>query len=267
MFERFTDRARKVMALANQEAQRFNHEQVGTEHILLGIIKEGSGVGAAVLKTLNTDLCKVRREVEKLVKSGPETVVMVGRLPQTPRCKRVLEFAIEEARDLNHNYVGTEHLLLALCRETDGLCFKVLSNLKITSDSLIEGVKALLGEETVSAEIEPKLLSQSAVRTLQKIADREVLAPFSFRFVDRDQSYELLDPTGQVVQSKSFSGPVGDYIYNALRKHEASQKLLRDCQEHLESLDPDRLLAVALSDGIKAAYCELKRRIELLLDS
>jgi len=120
MFERFTDRARKVMALANQEAQRFNHEYIGTEHILLGLVKEGSGVGANVLKNLDVDLRKVRLEVEKLVKSGPDMVTM-GKLPQTPRAKKVIEYAIEEARNLNHNYVGTEHLLLGLLREHDGV--------------------------------------------------------------------------------------------------------------------------------------------------
>ncbi|MFI4873554.1 MAG: Clp protease N-terminal domain-containing protein, partial [Phycisphaerales bacterium JB061] len=92
MFERFTDRARKVMALANQEAQRFNHEYIGTEHILLGLVKEGSGVGANVLKALSVDLRKVRLEVEKLVKQGPEMVTM-GKLPQTPRAKKVIEYA------------------------------------------------------------------------------------------------------------------------------------------------------------------------------
>ncbi len=120
MFERFTDRARKVMALANQEAQRFNHEYIGTEHILLGLVKEGSGVGANVLKNLDVDLRKVRMEVEKLVKAGPDMVTM-GKLPQTPRAKKVIEYAIEEARNLNHNYVGTEHLLLGLLREHDGV--------------------------------------------------------------------------------------------------------------------------------------------------
>ena len=125
MFERFTDRARKVMALANQEAQRFNHEYIGTEHILLGLVKEGSGVGANVLKNLDVDLRKVRLEVEKLVKSGPDMVTM-GKLPQTPRAKKVIEYAIEEARNLNHNYVGTEHLLLGLLREHDGVAAQVL---------------------------------------------------------------------------------------------------------------------------------------------
>jgi ATP-dependent Clp protease ATP-binding subunit ClpC len=144
MFERFTDRARKVMALANQEAQRFNHEYIGTEHILLGLVKEGSGVGANVLKNLEVDLRKVRLEVEKLVKSGPDMVTM-GKLPQTPRAKKVIEYAIEEARNLNHNYVGTEHLLLGLLREHDGVAAQVLMNLNLKLEEVREEVLNLLG--------------------------------------------------------------------------------------------------------------------------
>src|SRR5271155_2436786 len=105
MFERFTDRARKVMALANQEAQRFNHEYIGTEHILLGLVKEGSGVAASVLKDFHFDLRKMRLEVEKIVQPRPAMITM-GKLPQTPRAKRVIEYSIEEARTLNHNYIG-----------------------------------------------------------------------------------------------------------------------------------------------------------------
>jgi len=147
MFERFTDRARKVMALANQEAQRFNHEYIGTEHILLGLVKEGSGVGANVLKNLDVDLRKVRLEVEKLVKAGPEMVTM-GKLPQTPRAKKVIEYAIEEARNLNHNYVGTEHLLLGLLREHDGVAAQVLMNLGLKLEEVREEVLNLLGAGT-----------------------------------------------------------------------------------------------------------------------
>jgi ATP-dependent Clp protease ATP-binding subunit ClpC len=159
MFERFTDRARKVMALANQEAQRFNHEYIGTEHILLGLVKEGSGVGANVLKNLDVDLRKVRLEVEKLVKSGPDMVTM-GKLPQTPRAKKVIEYAIEEARNLNHNYVGTEHLLLGLLREHDGVAAQVLMNLGLKLEEVREEVLNLLGagvesEETPAASEKP----------------------------------------------------------------------------------------------------------------
>ncbi|MGD9127384.1 MAG: ATP-dependent Clp protease ATP-binding subunit [Planctomycetia bacterium] len=144
MYERFTDRARKVMQLANQEAQRFNHEYIGTEHILLGLVKEGSGVAANVLKNLDVDLRKIRLEVEKLVQSGPDMVTM-GKLPQTPRAKKVIEYSMEEARNLNHNYVGTEHILLGLLREQEGVAAQVLMNLGLKLEEVREEVLNLLG--------------------------------------------------------------------------------------------------------------------------
>src|SRR5687768_12302273 len=146
MYERFTDRARKVMQLANQEAQRFNHEYIGTEHILLGLVKEGSGVAANVLKNLDIDLRKIRLEVEKIVQTGPGSeMVTMGKLPQTPRAKKVIEYSIEEARNLNHNYVGTEHLLLGLLREHDGVAAQVLMNLGLKLEEVREEVLNLLG--------------------------------------------------------------------------------------------------------------------------
>jgi ATP-dependent Clp protease ATP-binding subunit ClpC len=152
MYERFTDRARKVMQLANQEAQRFNHEYIGTEHILLGLVKEGSGVAANVLKNLDVDLRKIRLEVEKLVQSGPE-MVTIGKLPQTPRAKKVIEYSMEEARNLNHNYVGTEHILLGLLREQEGVAAQVLMNLGMKLDDVREEVLNLLGHGMESAEV------------------------------------------------------------------------------------------------------------------
>jgi len=151
MYERFTDRARKVMQLANQEAQRFNHEYIGTEHILLGLVKEGSGVAANVLKNLDVDLRKIRLEVEKIVQSGPDMVTM-GKLPQTPRAKKVIEYGIEEARNLNHNYVGTEHLLLGLLREQEGVAAQVLMNLGLKLEEVREEVLNLLGHGMEAGE-------------------------------------------------------------------------------------------------------------------
>ena len=153
MYERFTDRARKVMQLANQEAQRFNHEYIGTEHILLGLVKEGSGVAANVLKNLDVDLRKIRLEVEKLVQSGPEMVTM-GKLPQTPRAKKVIEYSMEEARNLNHNYVGTEHILLGLLREQEGVAAQVLMNLGLKLEDVREEVLNLLGHGLEGGEAE-----------------------------------------------------------------------------------------------------------------
>jgi ATP-dependent Clp protease ATP-binding subunit ClpA len=145
MYERFTDRARRVMQLANQEAQRCNHEFIGTEHILLGLIGEGSGVAAHVLKSLNIDLHTIRQEVVKIVRPGPERVT-TGKLPQTPRAKKVIEFAIEEARGLNHNYVGTEHVLLGLLREEEGVSAQVLVNLGLTLQAVRDEVLQTVGQ-------------------------------------------------------------------------------------------------------------------------
>src|SRR5215472_299196 len=164
MYERFTDRARKVMQLANQEAQRFNHEYIGTEHILLGLVKEGSGVAANVLKNLDIDLRKIRLEVEKIVQSGPDMVTM-GKLPQTPRAKKVIEYSIEEARNLNHNYVGTEHLLLGLLREQEGVAAQVLMNLGLRLEDVREEVLNLLGH---NMETDESGESQSAERPAAK---------------------------------------------------------------------------------------------------
>src|SRR2546429_1885863 len=135
MYERFTDRARKVMQLANQEAQRFNHEYIGTEHVLLGLIHEGSGVAANVLTSIGLDLQKIRSEVTRLVQPGPDMVTM-GKLPQTPRTKKVIEFAMEESRNLGHNYIGTEHILLGLLREEWGVACQILLNLGARIDAV-----------------------------------------------------------------------------------------------------------------------------------
>jgi hypothetical protein len=154
MYERFTDRARKVMQLANQEAQRFNHEYIGTEHILLGLVKEGSGTAATALKDLGIDLRKIRLEVEKRVQSGPDAVIM-GKLPHTPRAKKVIEYSIEEARKLGHNYVGTEHLLLGLLKEGEGIASQILNNLGATLEA-IENSEAIASDR-LSPEIRAKL--------------------------------------------------------------------------------------------------------------
>lgn len=149
MFDRFTDRARKVMGLARQEAQRFNHEYIGTEHILLGLVQEGSGVAASVLRNMDVDLKKIRQEVEKMVQTGNNLVTM-GQLPFTPRAKKVLELSLEEATNLGHNYIGTEHLLLGLLRENESVASKVLMNLGLKLDDVRDEVLDFLGAEPVA---------------------------------------------------------------------------------------------------------------------
>jgi ATP-dependent Clp protease ATP-binding subunit ClpC len=153
MFDRFTDRAKKVMNLARQEAQRFNHEYLGTEHILLGLVQEGSGVAANVLKNMSIDLAKIRAEVEKIVKTGPSMVTM-GQLPFTPRAKKVLELSMEEASNLGHNYIGTEHLLLGLIKENEGIAAQVLMNLGVKLEDVRDEVLEVLGADSQEGEEE-----------------------------------------------------------------------------------------------------------------
>jgi ATP-dependent Clp protease ATP-binding subunit ClpC len=126
----FTPRAQQVLALARKEADRFNHNFVGTEHLLLGLIKLGQGVAVNVLQKLGLDLETVRMEVEKQVGTGPDQK-MIGNIPYTPRVKKVLALAAKEAKALNHTYVGTEHILLGLLREGDGVAARVLKNLDV----------------------------------------------------------------------------------------------------------------------------------------
>lgn len=144
MFERFTDRARIVMALANQEACRFNQEYIGTEHIFLGLLKEGSGAGATVLRNFNVDLLKMQKEITKSMAEGTE-MNKAGKLPHTMKAKMAIEHAIGEARALNHDYIGTEHLLLGIMRETEGITAQVMKRHNITYEQVKEKIVELTG--------------------------------------------------------------------------------------------------------------------------
>ncbi|MFA4981272.1 MAG: ATP-dependent Clp protease ATP-binding subunit [Candidatus Omnitrophota bacterium] len=156
MFNRFTERARKVILLAKEEAKRFNHDYIGTEHILLGLVREGEGVAAAVLASFGMGADKIRLEVEKLVQPGPSTVIS-GDLPFTPKAKKVIELAMDEARSLGHNYIGTEHLLLGLIREGEGVASQVLMNLGLELEKVREEVMNLLGSEIPGYEMGQKV--------------------------------------------------------------------------------------------------------------
>ena len=146
----FTDRVRKVLAMAREEAIRLQHDYVGTEHILLGLIREGEGVAAAVLNNLAVDLEQVQEKVEESVRRGKATIAL-GELPYTSRAKKVLEFAMAEARELNHSYVGTEHLLLGLLREEKGIAAEVLGQLGVSLEDARRETLKLLGSEPSAA--------------------------------------------------------------------------------------------------------------------
>jgi len=147
----FTDRVRKVLAMAREEAIRLQHDYVGTEHLLLGLIREGEGVAAAVLTNLNVDLEQIHERVEESVRKGKATIAL-GELPYTSRAKKVLEFAMAEARDFNHSYVGTEHLLLGLLREEKGIAAQVLNSLGVTLDEAREETLKVLGSDVAPSE-------------------------------------------------------------------------------------------------------------------
>ena len=144
MFERFTEKAIKVIMLAQEEARRLGHNFVGTEQVLLGLIGESTGVGAKALKTMGVTLKDARAEVEKIIGRGSGFVAV--EIPFTPRAKRVLELSWDEARQLGHNYIGTEHLLLGLIREGEGVAVRVLENLGVDLNKLRSSIIKMLGE-------------------------------------------------------------------------------------------------------------------------
>src|SRR5688572_25152850 len=146
----FTDRVRKVLQMAREEAARLHHEYVGTEHILLGLIREGEGVAAAVLTNLNVDLEDIQQKIEETVKKGKAAAAAGPDLPYTSRAKKVLELAMTEARELNHSYVGTEHLLLGLLREEKGIAAQVLTDAGVNLEQARAETLRLLGSEMPS---------------------------------------------------------------------------------------------------------------------
>jgi ATP-dependent Clp protease ATP-binding subunit ClpC len=144
MFERFTDRARLVVVRAQEEARMLDHDFVGTEHLLLGLIHDGGGLGAKALQSLGHDLAAIRRQVEEAVGRGGQA--SPEKIPFTPKAKTVLELSLSESRALGHDYVGTEHLLLGLIRQGDGVAARVLSGLGVDLDTAREQVTRLLDE-------------------------------------------------------------------------------------------------------------------------
>src|SRR3989337_856605 len=143
-FDKFTERARRVLTLAQEEAQRFNHNYIGTEHLLLGLVREGDGVAAKVLANLGVELSKVRAAVEFIIGRGERPTP--GEIGLTPRAKRVIELAVDEARRLNHNYIGTEHLLLGLLREGEGVAAGVLESLGVSLEKVRTEVTRILSQ-------------------------------------------------------------------------------------------------------------------------
>src|SRR5262245_31591159 len=144
----FTERVRKVLAMTREEAHSLKHEYVGTEHIVLGLVREGDGMACTVLQNLNIELDALRSKILDVVKAGRAGPTTGPDLPYTSRAKKVLELAMSEARELNHSYVGTEHLLLGLLREEKGIAAQVLTDAGLTLEKAREEVLRILGRET-----------------------------------------------------------------------------------------------------------------------
>ena len=196
MFNRFTERARKVIILAKEEARRFNHDYIGTEHILLGLIREGEGVAAAVLQKIGVSLENIRLEIEKLVQPGPSTQI-IGDIPFTPRAKKALELAAEEARSLGHNYIGTEHLLLGLIREGEGIASQVLLNLGMDLNTVRNEVMELLGSALPGMGQQQQAKTKTPAldafgRDLTALAKEDKLDPVIDRKVEIERVIQIL---------------------------------------------------------------------------
>jgi ATP-dependent Clp protease ATP-binding subunit ClpC len=193
VFERFTERARRVIILAREEAGRFRHDFVGTEHVLLGLIRDGEGIATAVLQRLGLRLETVKAEVERALAGFPKTLTF-GEVPFTPQAKRVLELSIEEARQLGHNYIGTEHLLLGLMKEGQSIAAKILESLGARLDEVRQETLALLGDQYYPR---PKKRSQTPVldefaRDLTQLARESKLDPVIGREPEIERVIQIL---------------------------------------------------------------------------
>ncbi len=190
----FTDRVRKVLQMAREEAARLHHEYVGTEHILLGLIREGEGVAAAVLTNLNVDLDEIQQKIEETVKKGKAAAAAGPDLPYTSRAKKVLELAMAEARDLNHSYVGTEHLLLGLLREEKGIAAQVLTDAGVNLEQAKAETLRLLGSEMPAAPAGGPPAGQPASPKSEKKSKTPALDHFC-RDLTQLANEGALDPT------------------------------------------------------------------------
>src|SRR5579883_2053763 len=204
-FDKFTERARKVLSLAQEEAQRFNHNYIGTEHLLLGLVREGEGVAAKVLSNLGVELNKVRSAIEFIIGRGDR--VVLGEIGLTPRAKKVIELAVEEARRLDHHYIGTEHILLGLVREGEGIAAGVLESLGVNLEKVRQVTLQVL-RQTVQ-------IPESEVRPGENQSD--ILA---------DDEIEVIDvhaaETYQINRLQAFAG---DYVRGEKQAEPASSPI------------------------------------------
>ena len=199
MFERFTDRARRVVVLAQEEARMLNHNYIGTEHILLGLIHEGEGVAAKALESLNISLEAVRQQVEEIIGQGQ--AAPTGHIPFTPRAKKVLELSLREALQLGHNYIGTEHILLGLIREGEGVAAQVLQKLGADLNRVRQTVVQLLSEHTVETATAVGeavgVFTEGVAPTSEPLGDDAPTCPNCFGALDDTLAVRVLETTAE----------------------------------------------------------------------
>lgn len=295
MYEKFTDRARKTMQSANIEAMRFQHEYIGTEHVLLALIGEQVSVARAVLKNLDIDVSWIRQAIEKLVQEGPDAAPAASH-PQTPRAKKVIEYAIEESRRMQHDYVGSEHLLLGLLREEEGVAAQVLMNEGLTLDEARNEVRGLVksGIRAKSTPLTAKSrLAQKPIEDLPEelkqalthldseikraiAAKEEAVAAQQFEEAAalRDHEYKLRRERKQAIHDWAVNYPIDmrwlthnnwavislAHEINRLRCWEALPKLADALAQ--AGCDDARLLAHCRQGGPHAEHCWV---VDLLL--
>ena len=217
MFERFTDRARRVIVLAQEEARMLNHNYIGTEHILLGLIHEGEGVAAKALESLGISLDAVRQQVEEIIGQGQQAPS--GHIPFTPRAKKVLELSLRESLQLGHNYIGTEHILLGLIREGDGVAAQVLVRLGADLSRVRHQVIQLiagrpLGEGAPGPEVQARL-DVAEIR----------LAVLEHRVGTGPDTSDLDEQIAQVRREKESAVDASDYEQAAARRNREKELL------------------------------------------
>lgn len=198
-FDRFTERARKVLSLAQEEAQRFQHNYIGTEHLLLGLVAEGDGIAAKVLQNLGVELVRVRGAVEFIIGRGDR--IVLGQIGLTPRAKKVVELAVDEARRMNHHYIGTEHLLLGLVREGEGIAAGVLESFGLNLGQVRRETLIVLNQAGRLSTQEPAPENQVTGSDIATSLDdvRERLARYGRSLTDNDGLATFTDQARRVL--------------------------------------------------------------------
>ena len=263
MFERFTDRARRVVVLAQEEARMLNHNYIGTEHILLGLIHEGEGVAAKALESLGISLEAVRQQVEEIIGQGQQPPPP-GEIPYTPRAKKVLELALREAKQLGHNYIGTEHILLGLIREGEGVAAQVLVKLGADLNRVRQQVIQLLRARPASDFQAGLLEREVAAGLLSRINAIEArLSALEFRVGTGPDTGDLDQQIGRIQAEREAAADVQDYE-RAASLHDPEKELHAEKESHLQQWAPAHPDLPSVAEKVRQLSDEIEQLRSLL---